>query len=94
MLEDLLEFVKANSRVCPQPRRWQELWEMLPDRNATGAGLSPPLILAAWWHTPALLKILRLQEHLRYADAHGVLADVDRFLRALPEEEWAHLGEA
>jgi hypothetical protein len=29
----------------------------------------------------------------RAEDAHGVLGEVDRFLRELPEREWAHLGE-
>jgi hypothetical protein len=43
--------------------------------------------------TPAMLKMLRLQEHIEYAQAHGVLADVDAFLRSLPEEDWAHLGD-
>jgi len=40
-----------------------------------------------------LLKILRLEEHIRYAAAHGVLEKVDRYLRRLPESEWAHLSE-
>jgi hypothetical protein len=37
--------------------------------------------------------MLRLREHIEYAEMHGVLADVERFLRSLPEEEWAHLGD-
>lgn len=95
MLDDLLEYVQRHGRVCPMPQRWSELWEMLPERTRVGLGRepSPPLILAAWWDTPALLKMARLQEHIRYAETHGVLADVDRFLRGLPENEWAHLGD-
>jgi hypothetical protein len=47
---------------------------MLPDRRRVGLGWDPPapLILAAWWDTPAIAKMVRLQEHLRYAEAHGV----------------------
>ncbi len=39
------------------------------------------------------LKTNRFLEHLDYAAAHGVLADVDRFLRSLPEDEWAHVSD-
>ena len=35
----------------------------------------------------------RLEEHIRYADAHGALVKVDRYLRGLPENEWAHLSD-
>jgi hypothetical protein len=50
MLHDLLNYVRDNRRVCPVPQRWNELWEMLPDRKRVGNGWEPPLplILAAW----------------------------------------------
>ena len=32
-LEALLEFVRSNRRVCPLPKRWNELWEMLPESS-------------------------------------------------------------
>ena len=55
MLSDLLDYVRSNDRVCPQPQKWNELWEMLPDRRRAGEGWEPslPLILDAWWDTPA-----------------------------------------
>ena len=95
LLALLLEYVRADQRVCPMPLRWQELWEMLPGRHRRGASWEPPppLILGEWWSTPSFAKAERLTEHIHYAEAHGVLAEVDRFLRALPEAEWAHLGE-
>jgi hypothetical protein len=94
-LKDVLAYVASRDRICPMPQRWNELYEMLPEKRRVGAGWEPPppLILAAWYETPALMKIARLQEHLRYAAAHGVLEKVDEFLRALPETEWAHAGE-
>ena len=93
MLEALVDFVLDNGRVCPLPDRWNELWKMLPSRRRVGNGWEPPLplILAAWWNTPALMKIVRLEEHIQYAEAHGVLVDIDRYLRRLPEDEWVHL---
>jgi hypothetical protein len=42
---------------------------------------------------PVFMKSVRLQEHIEYADAHGVLADIDRYLRRLREEDWAQLGD-
>jgi hypothetical protein len=95
VVASLLEYVKAEQRVCPMPLRWTELWEMLPGRKRSGSIWEPPppLILAAWWDTPSFAKAERLAEHINYARDHGVLGDVDRFLRGLTEGEWAHLGE-
>jgi len=95
LLASLLEYVKAQDRVCPMPIRWNELWQMLPGRQRRGSTWEPPppLILAAWWDTPSFAKMERLAEHINYASAHDVFVDVDRFLRALPESEWAHLSE-
>src|SRR5438105_3713516 len=93
MREALVDFVRENGRVCPIPQRWNQLWRMLPSRRRVGTGWKPPLplVLASWWETPALMKIARLEEHIRYAEAHGVLIDIDRYLRRLSEDEWAHL---
>lgn len=96
MLEALMEYVRDNKRICPMPGQWHELWQLLPNRKQkTSGGWDPPLplILAAWDHSPGMSKMMRLQEHIEYADRNGVLEDVDRFLRALPENEWFHLGD-
>jgi hypothetical protein len=68
---------------------------MLPNRSPFGAGWQPalPLILAAWLDTPALLKMLRLAEHIQWAAQHGALELVGNFLRELREEDWFHIGE-
>ena len=65
------------------------------DRTRTGNGWQPalPLILAAWHDTPALLKMLRLAEHIEWAAQHSALEKVARFLRELREEDWHHVGE-
>ena len=89
-LSALLEYVRAEGRVCPMPDYWNQLWEMLPDKKRVGSGWEPPLplILAAWWDTPLLAKIMHLNEHIRYAAEHGVLDEVDVFLRGLKPEKW------
>jgi len=65
------------------------------NRKRAGAGWEPalPLILGAWYETPALPKMLRLKEHIDWAEQRGVLDEVDKFLRSLTESEWAHIGE-
>jgi hypothetical protein len=94
-LTSLLEYVKSNDRVCPMPVRWTELWQMLPDRQRHGSTWVPPqpMIVAEWWSTPSFAKMERLAEQIRYAHEHGGVTEVDRYLRGLPEAEWAHLGE-
>jgi|SRR5262249_7709937 len=93
--DELLRYCSENGRVCPMPSQWKALWEMLPNRKPAGSGWEPalPLILAAWHDAPALLKILRLKEHIDWAEQHGVLNEADKFLRSLSESEWAHIGE-
>lgn len=92
-IQSLTDFSKANGRVCPQPTKWNELWEMLPDRNRTAAGgWQPPLplILGAWWAAGVAAKRARFEEHLRWADSRGALTKVRLFLEGLSEEEWFH----
>jgi hypothetical protein len=58
-LQELLQYVKDEGRICPEPGKWHELWEMLPERHRVCSGWKPPLplILAAWDHTTVLKKI-------------------------------------
>ena len=71
-VENLIAYCRENNRVCPLPRRWNELWEMVPYRRRIGNGWEPglPLILAAWEDSPAMLKMARLAEHLEWAANH------------------------
>ena len=96
MLEALKKYAQESDRVCPVPDKWNQLWQMLPNRKRTSSGgwIPPlPFILAAWWETPASMKRLRLYEHLEYAAQKGVLEDVDLFLKNMPEKDWAHLSD-
>lgn len=94
-LEVVLGEARRNNRVCPQPKRWNDLYNMLPETKRKDGGWEPaaPLILAAWWAAPALLKMMRLREHIEWASSHGCLDEVYIFLSELPETEWHHLGE-
>ena len=94
-LDQVLAEAQKNNRVCPQPNQWQELYEMLPNKQRKGASWEPalPLILAAWWDTPAVSKILRLREHVEWASTHGCLDQIYSFLHQLREDQWHHVGE-
>lgn len=94
-VESLISFCRENGRVCPQPQAWNELWNLLPAKQQKGSGWEPPLplILAAWQHSSNLAKMMRLQEHIQWAQNHGELANISLRLRALNEEEWHHLHD-
>lgn len=93
--QELIAYCQGNSRVCPTPPQWNALWELLPNRTRVGGGWQPslPLILGAWDDTPAMLKMVRLAEHIEWAANHGGLESVAKFLRGLREEDWFHLGD-
>ena len=66
-----------------------------PEPEASGSWMEPslPLIFAAWHDAPAMAKMLRLAEHIEWADKQGALEVAAGFLRSLREEDWYHLGE-
>lgn len=63
-LQTLTDYCQENNRICPMPRRWNELYELLPNRRRAGGGYEPaaPLTLAAWHTSPAFLKMMRLSD--------------------------------
>ena len=89
-LKALLEYVKADGRICPMPDYWNQLWKMLPDKKRVGMGWEPPLplILGAWWNSSPLAKGFQFGEHIRYAGEHSALDEVDSYLRGLRPEQW------
>ena len=89
-LDEVLMEIEKDGRICPQPQKWNELWEMLPNKKRKGAGWEPPLplILAAWWDTPILMKKLRIQEHIRWAEQNEALDSVYEFLKSLDCDDW------
>ena len=94
-LKEALALGQANGRVCPQPQRWNDLYQMLPNTRRVSSGWEPPLplILGAWWDTPDLLKAMRFHEHLEWANQHAAIDTVFEFLSSLSESDWHHAGE-
>jgi hypothetical protein len=94
-LEAALLLARRNNRVCPRPRRWVELYKLLPGRQ-TQRGVQkapPPVMGSAWTSTPSLTKRLCLREQIEWAERAGVLEAVMAFLQSMSEEEWVHMGE-
>jgi hypothetical protein len=89
-LEATLALTQQDKRVCPMPQAWQRLYKLLPNTHRVGNGWEPPLplILAAWDFSSDLDKRARLQEHLRWADAHQALPAVHQFLSDLQPDQW------
>ena len=96
LVESLVAFCREDNRVCPlPPLSGIDSGRCCPTaRGLVLAGSRHPwLILAAWHDTSAMLKMLRLAEHIEWAAQHGALESVARFLRELREEDWPHIGE-
>jgi len=95
-LEALTKYCPENNRAVPLPDYWNRLYSILANTRQRPSGdWEPPLplIVGAWWHSMPIEKVLRFQEHLKWAQQEGQLEDVGRFLRSLSEESWAHFGE-
>ena len=89
-LQDLLEFICKEGRICPQQNKWHELWEMLPDKQRVPHGWDPPLplILTDWDNSTARQKMMRLKLHIQYAANKGILDRIEEFIKSLKRDEW------
>jgi len=87
--ESLWEFCTSNNRLCPMPMRWNDLFNMLKNRDS----LDLPLILNGWEMSSPLEKNLRFKDHIQAAAGHNQLDEIGKYLRSLNEEDWAHFGE-
>jgi hypothetical protein len=88
--EQLVAYCRADGRVCPAPKAWKRLWDLLPEKLYVNGHWRPalPLILAGWWASDDASKRARLIEHLTWARDHGALDDAKRFLFSLSGDEW------
>ena len=90
-VESLIAYCQQNGRVCPLPVFWDQLWQLLPNRRQRGVGWEPPLpMILAGWSASHQSKMLRLVQHIEWAEKRGVLGDAAAFLRSLREEDWYH----
>jgi len=95
-LQNFMTILEHNSRVCPQPMVWNELWSLLRDKkqNQNGSWSPPlPLILSAWWETSDLEKSLRFHLHLNWAEKNNQVDEVLDYLTKLNEYQWHHFND-
>ena len=96
LLKDkLIQFIQENKSVCPKPQKWNEFWNLLPNKRRNGIGWIPPLplILAAWWETNDFEKRERLISHINYANEENVLDEISNYLRILSDDDWIYEDE-
>lgn len=90
--DSLMVVARRNNRVCPQPALWTRLYRMLG-----GSGYMdlqpPPVDQWIWTKVSDLQKRLYFREHLEWAERHGKLEEVARFLDELSEPDWVHMGD-
>lgn len=94
-LQDVMTEARRFNRVCPLPGPWQALYDLLPGKIMTGRAWQPPPPISgpAWQATSAMPKRMCLRDHIEWAEHHGALEAVMRFLQALPESQWHHLDD-
>lgn len=95
LVEKVLLEAKRGNRVCPQPAQWQQLYEMLAGSAdaSSAARLGDPLIGESWKQTTSLAKRLVFKDHVEWAAAHGQINELFAFIKALPEDQWHHMGD-
>jgi len=90
-LEEAIDEIAGLGWVCPVPIRWNEMYQLLPRKDRTGALREPPLplLLGAWWEaSPLMKKKQRFLEQLDWARNHAILDSVITFLRGLKKSDW------
>jgi hypothetical protein len=88
-LDELLQDLRRDNRVCPQQSQWTKLYVLLAQhRRGTTRLPPPPLTGKVWDATPATAKRTGFHAHLEWASMHGCLQEVNAFLRGLPEDAW------
>lgn len=81
---------RRNNRVCPVEAEWQRLHQLL---LAAGGDAPAPLTGSELRRTAPLARRIRLRDQVEWAAQHGLLGDTLKFITALPEEHWLHMGD-
>jgi len=90
--DDVMVLARRNNRVCPRPALWAALYLLLEGDHY--ADLAPPPTQAWQWSKLSnLQKRLRFREHIEWADRHGKLDAMARYMESLAEPDWVHMGE-
>lgn len=90
--DTLMVKARQNNRVCPRPSKWLQLYDALEGERYED--LPPPPVQPWLWKTlSSLQKRLRFREHVEWAERHGRLEPLARYMDQLAEDDWLHMGE-
>ena len=92
----LWEYCISNNRLCPLPKKWMDLYEMLKNKKQiSGYDWEPslPPVLTAWYDSVPIVKYLIFKEHIQWAADNNQIDEVEKYLRSLLEGDWVHYGE-
>lgn len=98
----LVAFLDENDYICPWGQWWQDFYDLLPKVQLVKQFdlLSPakytgnrecapgPLVLTGWYITKNIDKYFTMKAQIEWADQHGVINEVDKYLRALDPDCW------
>lgn len=87
-VQDVVNVARRNNRVAPKDTQWARLRKLLLEAT----GFEPPPCAPTGESVPRLVKRMLLRDQIEWAADHGYLALTMRFLQALPEENWLHMG--
>ena len=88
----LMVVARRNNRVCPRPLQWAALYDLLGGDRKPDLPI-PPVQPWLWSHLSGLQKRLRFREHVEWAERHGKLAEMAKFMGSLAEGDWVHMGD-
>lgn len=88
----LMLLARRYNRVCPRPLAWLQLYEAIDGSDYVDLP-RPPVDPWLWGKLSDLQKRLRFRECIHWAEQHGKLPQVSRFMEQLAEADWLHMGE-
>lgn len=90
--QELVDLARRHNRVCPQPLLWSALHLLLQGQH--DAALPPPPVRRSQWaQLSNLQRRLCFREYIEWADRHGKLETMARYLQSLAEPDWVHMDE-
>lgn len=90
--EGVLALARRNNRVCPRPPLWSTLHVLIEGDHY--ADLQPPPVQPwLWTKLSNLQRRLQFREYIEWADRHGQLEAMGKYLQSLAEADWVHMGE-
>ncbi|MDB5860403.1 MAG: hypothetical protein JWQ76_4092 [Ramlibacter sp.] len=87
----LMLVARRNNRVCPQPRQWARLYQLLQGDHHPDLA-PPPLERPLWAELSSLQKRVCLRGQIEWAERRGKLVEVAQFFQELDEGDWVHMG--